>query len=78
MTDWRDEAGCRDKPGEWWFPEREGPREGRWMSQARVVCAACPVSGECLDFAISEEIVHGMWGGKTPEERRRMMLGRAG
>jgi hypothetical protein len=49
------------------FPER-----GESAGPARRVCAACPVRQPCLDYAISNRIVHGIWGGLTERERRAL------
>jgi hypothetical protein len=35
------------------------------------VCGRCPVSGECLSFALDRDDRHGIWGGVLPEERGR-------
>lgn len=54
------------------FPDK--PRMGRnpapdFYATARRICAACPVRGECLDYALHERIVHGFWGGLDPDQR---------
>ena len=72
---WRDEAACVGKPGEWWFPERDESRPFGAMSRARAICDACPVQQDCLNHALTEDIRHGMWGGKSPEERTRIRRG---
>ena len=52
------------------FPER-----GESAEPARQVCAACPVRQPCLDYAISNRITHGIWGGLTERERRALRSG---
>jgi hypothetical protein len=47
------------------FPER-----GETAGAARQVCAACPVRQPCLEYALSNRITHGIWGGLTERERR--------
>lgn len=47
---------------------------GNMLSQARLLCAKCPVRDECLKFAIENCIGHGMYGGQPPRERRGMTL----
>ena len=49
------------------FPER-----GESAGPARQVCAACPVRQPCLDYAITNRITHGVWGGLTERERRAL------
>ena len=38
---------------------------------AKSVCAACPVSQLCLNYAVNNE-EYGVWGGYTPKERAQM------
>lgn len=42
------------------------------LSQARVLCAKCPVRKQCLAFAVENGITHGMYGGIPPRDRRGM------
>jgi hypothetical protein len=37
---------------------------------ARQVCARCPVRQPCLEYALSNRIASGVWGGLTERERR--------
>ena len=53
-------------------PERR-IREG----QAKAVCAACPVRGECLDYALEHHVRLGIWGGLNQHERFTERLRRA-
>ena len=64
---WRELAACRGAGLNLFFPER-----GASAGPARQVCAACPVRQPCLDYAISNRIVHGVWGGLTERERRAL------
>ena len=40
------------------------------LSEARAVCATCPIRVECLDYAVGNGERWGIWGGLTPRERR--------
>jgi WhiB family redox-sensing transcriptional regulator len=62
---WRELAACRSADLEVFFPER-----GESAEPARQVCARCPVRQPCLDYAITNRISHGIWGGLTERERR--------
>lgn len=64
--DWYDDANCRDLPPEIFFPEAKD-----W-APARRVCEGCPVREECLEFALSNDEKHGIWGGYGARARRRM------
>jgi len=35
-------------------------------------CSTCAVRAKCLQYALENEIEHGIWGGKTESQRRRM------
>ena len=42
------------------------------IEAAQRICAACPVSEECLEFALATNQEAGIWGGTTEEERRKL------
>jgi len=48
------------------------PGRGESAGPARQVCAACPVRQPCLDYAVSNRIVHGIWGGLAERDRRAL------
>ena len=69
MTDdsWRRQARCRGMDPNIFFPiGDELPLE------ARKVCARCPVSSECLSYALSlpRDTTEGVWGGTTKSNRK--------
>jgi len=67
--DWMSRAACRGMDPALFFP----PKRGTPISPtARVTCAGCPVSAECLDHALVEHERDGLWGGTTDRERRRL------
>ena len=39
---------------------------------ARRICAECPVKAPCLEYALQNRIDHGVWGGASERERRRI------
>lgn len=67
---WRARAACRDEDPELFFPPSGAPANDPWVTEAKRVCAGCPVMTECLIYAI-ENRDQGVWGGTTDEERRR-------
>ena len=67
---WRELAACRGAGLDLFFPER-----GESAGPARRVCAACPVRQPCLDYAITNRITYGIWGGLTERERRALRSG---
>ena len=66
--DWRTQAACRGIDPSLWFPSRG--KRGVRLGLARAVCDACPVRQECLDYAVRNRILHGVWGGTTEKHRR--------
>jgi WhiB family redox-sensing transcriptional regulator len=64
---WRELAACRGTNLEVFFPGR-----GESAGSARQICAARPVHQPCLDYAITNRITHGIWGGLTERERRAL------
>jgi WhiB family redox-sensing transcriptional regulator len=67
-TDWMEEAACKSEPRVFFFPDAADwvdPRAGR-------ICAVCPVKDDCLDYALRNPSLDGIWGGTSEEERRKM------
>jgi WhiB family transcriptional regulator, redox-sensing transcriptional regulator len=69
MTDttWMARANCRDVP-----PETMFPSDGAGVEIALRICADCPVREPCLEYALGNRIDHGVWGGASERERRRI------
>jgi len=63
---WRTEAACRGLDTALFFPDR-----GESLTEARAVCASCPVSGACAEHAIRQSERYGVWGGTSGRQRRR-------
>ena len=41
--------------------------------EAKTICAMCTVRKPCLEFALTTREKHGVWGGLTERERRRVL-----
>jgi WhiB family redox-sensing transcriptional regulator len=52
------------------------PSDGVGVERARKICAQCPVKDECLEYALTYRIDHGVWGGASERERRRILRAR--
>jgi WhiB family redox-sensing transcriptional regulator len=48
------------------------------VDRARAICKGCPVGTNCLEYALEERIEHGVWGGCSERERRRILKRRKG
>lgn len=69
-TAWQDRALCAQADPERWFPER-----GESTLWPKRICAQCPVAADCLQYALDNGISHGVWGGLSERERRRIKRG---
>jgi WhiB family redox-sensing transcriptional regulator len=45
-------------------------------SMARAICSRCPVTVECLDYALANMDTTGIWGGTTAQQRQAMRAAR--
>lgn len=65
--DWFARAACKGQDTDLFFV---GPGEAIW--EALVFCSRCTVRDECLRYAIDNQIPLGVWGGKSPRQRRNV------
>jgi WhiB family redox-sensing transcriptional regulator len=42
------------------------------LKTARKICSECPVSRECLEYALETKQDHGTWAGTSARERYRL------
>ena len=66
-VDWMRKGRCRDINPSVFFPS-----DGVGVDVARAICADCPVKAPCLEYALENKIDHGVWGGASERERRRI------
>ena len=70
--DWRHKAVCRDEDPELFFPVgNSGPALAQ-IADAKLVCNRCPVTTECLSWALDSGQDAGVWGGMSEDERRAL------
>ncbi|MGW3491337.1 WhiB family transcriptional regulator [Streptomyces sp. NPDC001054] len=72
VPDWRHQALCRDEDPELFFPLGETGPGAVQIEEAKKICKGCPVRSLCLEFALDTRQQDGVWGGTSPEDRRRM------
>jgi WhiB family transcriptional regulator, redox-sensing transcriptional regulator len=65
---WMADGLCRNYPPAAFFPS-----DGVGVDRARKICAGCAVAVTCLEYALENRIDHGVWGGTSERERRRIL-----
>ena len=68
---WMEQGKCRELPPDTFFPS-----DGVGVEAARKICKDCPVKSPCLEYAMAHHIDHGVWGGTSERERRRIARAR--
>lgn len=72
---WQAQAACLGADTDLFFPDE---RDTETRDRALDICSACPVTSECLAWALATEgrryykNRHGIWGGTTPSRRGRI------
>ena len=69
--EWMLDAKCRGVDPSEFFPS-----DGSGVDRAQRVCTGCPVQTDCLNYALDHRIEHGVWGGASERERRRILRAR--
>lgn len=67
---WQADAACLGLDAEMFHPDPDNDADAL---PAKAICAQCPVSEVCLDYALARNEKDGVWGGTTARERRRMI-----
>lgn len=66
-TDWQAYSNCVGVDPDLFFPPR-----GASTAEPKAVCRECVVRTECLEYALAAGEHHGIWGGRSEQERRGM------
>lgn len=64
---WRSRGNCRGMDPDLMFPLSD-----KDVDKGKAVCVGCPVSQECLEFALTNGEKHGIWGGYSEKEIDRI------
>jgi WhiB family transcriptional regulator, redox-sensing transcriptional regulator len=72
--DWWDLAACQQADPELFFPVSAVGSARADIDRAKAVCATCRIRQQCLDYALDTRQAHGVWGGRTEEERLQIIL----
>ena len=74
--EWQLKAACRGPQAAVFFPPPQFERKDEKLereARAKDICRTCSVRTDCLDFALSIREPHGIWGGKSENERRALL-----
>lgn len=66
---WMERGKCVGMDTEYFFPTKG---DNVACDAAKAICAKCPVKQTCLNWAMTNEIWHGVWGGLTGNQRYNM------
>ena len=64
---WMEDALCAQTDPDIFYPEKGGS-----TAPATSVCNNCSVREQCLEYAIVNDIRHGIWGGTSDNDRKRI------
>jgi hypothetical protein len=65
--EWQKDALCAETDPEAFHPDKGGSNR-----EAKKVCSRCNVRSQCLEYALDNDERHGIWGGLSERERRRL------
>lgn len=71
--EWFDQAACQSYAERMGGPARDRiffPARGETTTKARQICAECPVSDQCLEWALVTGQKYGVWAGTSERQRR--------
>ncbi|MDP9145203.1 MAG: WhiB family transcriptional regulator [Actinomycetota bacterium] len=67
---WRSSAACSGLPHSVFFPVAEADEDE--IALAKEICLICPVTEDCLEFALETNQRSGIWGGTAEEDRKAL------
>lgn len=70
-TEWVTRRNCAETDPNVFFPS-----DGAGVIAAQRVCRECPVKEPCREYALANNITHGVWGGTSERQRRRILRDR--
>jgi len=67
---------CTTQDPDLWFPVGTGSPAILQAEKAKAHCHLCSIEEACLQWALDQNEMDGVWGGTTEAERREMRLTR--
>lgn len=71
--DWWQLADCQSADPDLFFPISSVGMALSDLERAKAVCRSCQVRLNCLEYALQTRQMHGVWGGKSEDERRALL-----
>lgn len=62
---WMAVAACQGERRDLFFP-----RKGEGTAPSKAICAGCPVRPDCLEYALADPELVGVWAGRRWERER--------
>lgn len=62
---------CQNAPDFFFPPPNQQRVNENYYKNAKTLCAGCPIQLQCLEYALETKETDGVWGGTTPQERKR-------
>ena len=70
-TRWMSEGNCAEKDPAIFFPS-----DGVGVEKDKRICNGCGFQNQCLEYALINRVEHGVWGGASERQRRRILKAR--
>jgi WhiB family transcriptional regulator, redox-sensing transcriptional regulator len=78
IKNWTFKAACKGSDPELFFPISDVGPGALQVAEAKTVCGRCPVTSDCLAYALDNGLDAGIFGGLTETERRKVGANRGG
>lgn len=76
-TDQPPRAACASHVDDWLWTEHKPSEEPIALAEAKPICGGCEVRAACLELALSDLSLVGIWANTTLADRRRMVRNNA-
>ena len=68
VQEWMDDAECVGYNPNWWFTDGLAHKKAE-TQMAMEICNECPVTAQCLNYAMSQRMFDGIFGGLRGAQR---------
>tara|TARA_Y100000361_G_scaffold152765_1_gene172992 strand:+ start:150 stop:443 length:294 start_codon:yes stop_codon:yes gene_type:complete len=65
LADWMKKGSCRGLQTDIFYHEQGHLN----INTAKAICSGCSIREQCLDYAMRNQELYGIWGGYTTSER---------